>query len=79
MRIAGTPGPMAKILLDHPEARERAAAIEAIAAALGPSPRAAALADGTGGGGPPGLLDAAEWAALKRICGGAAPMRSPGK
>jgi hypothetical protein len=33
MRIAGTPGPTAKILLSHPEARERAAAIEAIAGA----------------------------------------------
>jgi Zn-dependent protease with chaperone function len=69
MRIAGTPGPMAKILLSHPEARERAAAIAAIA---GPARAAtgAALADGTGGGGRagPGLVSAAEWAALKRIC-----------
>jgi Zn-dependent protease with chaperone function len=79
IRIAGTPGPMATILLDHPEAHARAAAIEAIAAALATPPKPPALADGTGGGGPPGLLDAAEWAALKRICGGAAPLRSPGK
>ena len=69
IRIAGTPGPMAKILLDHPEAHERAAAIDAIAAALGPRPpRTPVLADGTGGSASPGLLDAAEWAALKRIC-----------
>jgi Zn-dependent protease with chaperone function len=78
IRIAGTPGPMAKVLLDHPEARERAAAIEAIAAAIGSRPArgTAAFPDGTGGGGPPGLLDAAEWAALKRICGGVAPTAS---
>ena len=72
IRIAGTPGPMARILLDHPEARERAAAIDAIAAALGTRPPTGALADGTGGSAAPGLLDAAEWAALKRICGGPA-------
>jgi Zn-dependent protease with chaperone function len=72
IRIAGTPGPMARILLDHPEARERAAAIDAIAAALGsrPAPRTATLPDGAAGIAPPGLLDAAEWSALKRICGG---------
>jgi Zn-dependent protease with chaperone function len=58
VRIAGTPGPMAKILLDHPEAQERAAAIEALA-----GPRAGSR-DGTD----TPLLDAAEWAALKRIC-----------
>jgi Zn-dependent protease with chaperone function len=80
IRMAGTPGPMATILLDHPEAHQRAAAIEAIAASLGSrsARRTTALADGTGGGGPPGLLDAAEWAALKRICGGpAVTMHSP--
>jgi Zn-dependent protease with chaperone function len=58
VRIAGTPGPMAKILLDHPEAQERAAAIEALAGAR------AGIRDGTD----TPLLDAAEWAALKRIC-----------
>jgi predicted Zn-dependent protease len=56
-RIAGTSGPNAKILLSHPEARERAAAIEAIARAA-PRPQA----NGTA------LLSAAEWTALKRIC-----------
>jgi Zn-dependent protease with chaperone function len=67
MRIAGTPGPMAKILLSHPEARERAAAIAGPVRAVA----TASLADGTGGSGAsagPGLLSAAEWAALKRIC-----------
>lgn len=57
MRIAGTSGPNAKILLSHPEARERAAAIEAIARAA-PRPQT----NGTA------LLSAAEWTALKRIC-----------
>lgn len=57
MRIAGTPGPTAKILLSHPDARERADAIEAIARA---APTAPAPSDG--------LLTGAEWAALKRIC-----------
>jgi Zn-dependent protease with chaperone function len=56
-RIAGTSGPNAKILLDHPEARERAAAIEAIARTAAPA---------QAGGAP--LLSAAEWTALKRIC-----------
>jgi Zn-dependent protease with chaperone function len=65
IRIAGTPGPMSKILLDHPEAQDRAAAINAIAA---PKPRSGTFADGTGG--VAGLVDAAEWAALKKICGG---------
>lgn len=59
MRIAGTSGPNAKILLSHPEARERAAAIEAIA-------RAAPAAPPSPNGG--ALLSAAEWTALKRIC-----------
>ena len=67
MRIAGTPGPTAKILLSHPEARERAAAIEAIVRAA-PTPAAPPLSDGTGGAAPAGLLSAAEWAALKQIC-----------
>jgi Zn-dependent protease with chaperone function len=64
-RIAGTAGPNAKILLSHPEARERAAAIEAIAHAATPSQT---------GGGP--LLSAAEWTALKRICR-AGPQAAP--
>ncbi|MCC6780544.1 MAG: M48 family metallopeptidase [Hyphomicrobiales bacterium] len=52
-RIAGThAGP--KILLDHPETRDRVAAIEA---AAGTAPRRP-------------LLDQAEWAALKSICAG---------
>ena len=56
-RIAGTAGPSAKILLSHPEARERTAAIEAISRAA-----PASTADASA------LLSAAEWAALKRIC-----------
>jgi Zn-dependent protease with chaperone function len=69
LRIAGTPGPMAKILLDHPEAKDRAAAIEALAGPRPPAPPASAsLPDGTGTVAP-GLLDASEWAALKQICG----------
>ncbi|HEY4747844.1 MAG TPA: M48 family metallopeptidase, partial [Steroidobacteraceae bacterium] len=59
IRIAGTPGPMAKILLDHPEAEERAAAIDALARAAPPRPGGADAAT---------LLDESEWAALKRIC-----------
>lgn len=54
-RISGdTPGNFG-ILLDHPTAKERAAAINAIAP---PQSRGATL------------LDGAEWAALKRICAG---------
>jgi Zn-dependent protease with chaperone function len=83
LRIAGTPGPLAKILLDHPEARERAAAIDAIAAGTrphAPLPSPARFADGAGS--PietPGLLDAAEWTALKRICSGPAAKGAPGR
>jgi Zn-dependent protease with chaperone function len=55
LRIAGTPHTGPKLLLDHPEARERAAAIEAIAGSAPTRP----------------LLDGAEWAALKNICAGA--------
>jgi Zn-dependent protease with chaperone function len=69
VRIAGTPGPMAKILLDHPEAKERAAAIEALAGARPPA--------GTAGGA--GLLDASEWAALRRICAPAPQQDQRGK
>jgi Zn-dependent protease with chaperone function len=54
-RIAGTTHPGPRILLDHPETRERVAAIEAIA---GHGPKRA-------------LLDTSEWAALKAICSGA--------
>jgi Zn-dependent protease with chaperone function len=75
-RIAGTPGPMTKILLSHPEARERAAAIEAIARAAPAPPVAPPLSDGTGGAEPAGLLTASEWAALKRICE-ASPQSAP--
>jgi hypothetical protein len=54
LRIAGThEGP--KLLLDHPETRERAAAIDATA---GPPPSRP-------------MLDAADWRALKHICAGA--------
>jgi Zn-dependent protease with chaperone function len=53
-RIAGSTHPGPKILADHPETRERVAAIEAMA---GSGPRRA-------------LLDQAEWAALKAICSG---------
>ncbi len=52
-RIAGTIEPGIKILLDHPQTQQRIAAINAAA-------------------GPPqgkALLEPAEWAALKRICG----------
>jgi predicted Zn-dependent protease len=54
-RIADDKGRGPKILLDHPEAAERIAAINAM-------PRAAAP--------PTPLLDAGEWAALKRVCDG---------
>jgi predicted Zn-dependent protease len=54
-RIAGAIEPGIKILLDHPQTKDRVAAINAAADAL-PSTRQPLLA-------PP------EWAALKRICG----------
>ena len=54
-RIAGAIEPGSKILLDHPETKDRIAAINAAADAA-PSRIMP-------------LLDAAEWAALKRICG----------
>ncbi len=76
LRIAGTPGPMAKILLSHPEARERAAAIEAIARAAAVKPAPPPLSDSAGGVTAPGLLTATEWTALKRICQ-AAPHTPP--
>jgi Zn-dependent protease with chaperone function len=52
LRIAGTTHPGPKILLDHPETRDRVTAIEGMA---GSAPRRA-------------LLDQADWAALKSIC-----------
>ena len=54
-RIAGAIEPGVKILLDHPQTKDRVAAIKAAAAA----PPADAKP----------LLAPAEWAALKRICG----------
>jgi hypothetical protein len=54
-RIAGAIEPGVKILLDHPQTKDRVAAIKAAAAALPGEHRP--------------LLSAAEWAALKRICG----------
>jgi Zn-dependent protease with chaperone function len=76
MRIAGTDGPMPTILLSHPEARERAAAVEAIARAAAVKPAAAPLSDGSGDGPSAGLLTASEWAALKKICQ-TAPQTAP--
>jgi Zn-dependent protease with chaperone function len=52
-RIGGATEPGMKILMDHPETKARVAAINALS-----PPRSGAS-----------LLDAAEWAALKRICG----------
>ncbi len=57
MRIAGESGTNAKILLSHPEARDRADALDAIAHTAPPSQ--------TGGA---ALLSSTEWTALKRIC-----------
>jgi predicted Zn-dependent protease len=54
-RIAGAIEPGVKILLDHPETKERVAAINAAAA--------------TRLGERQPLLSATDWAALKRICG----------
>jgi Zn-dependent protease with chaperone function len=53
-RIGGATEPAMKILLDHPETNARVAAINAMAEATTRAP----------------LLDAAEWAAVKRICSG---------
>jgi Zn-dependent protease with chaperone function len=53
-RIAGTTHPGPKLLLDHPDTRERVAAIEALAAKQPASTRP--------------LLEPSEWAALKNIC-----------
>ena len=53
-KIGGATEPGMKILLDHPETKARVAAINKIASARAPSP----------------FLNAAEWAALKRICAG---------
>jgi predicted Zn-dependent protease len=54
MRIAGTTHPGPTILADHPETRDRVAAIEAMAATT-PGPRRA-------------LLEQTQWAALKAVC-----------
>jgi hypothetical protein len=54
-RIAGAIEPGVKILLDHPQTKERVAAINAAATALSGERRP--------------LLSPPEWAALKRICG----------
>jgi predicted Zn-dependent protease len=51
-KIGGATEPGMKILLDHPETKARVAAINAAVAARSTVP----------------LLDAADWAALKRIC-----------
>jgi Zn-dependent protease with chaperone function len=52
VRIAGKPGGIANFLLDHPEASQRAAALEKVP---GPAQKAT-------------LLDEDGWAALKKIC-----------
>jgi hypothetical protein len=53
-KIGGATEPGMTILLDHPETKARVAAINRLA---GPRPSSP-------------FLDAAEWAALKRICAG---------
>jgi predicted Zn-dependent protease len=55
LRIAGTTHPGPKILIDHPETRDRVAAIDALAPPAPPAPRRP-------------LLDGGEWAALRSIC-----------
>lgn len=54
LRIAGTTHPGPLILLDHPDTKDRVAAINAMAAGSAPTRT---------------LLEPPEWAALKRICG----------
>jgi predicted Zn-dependent protease len=56
LRIEGSTHPGPKLLTDHPDTRDRIAAIEAMAK---PGPRRA-------------LLTEPEWLALKSICGRAA-------
>lgn len=53
-RIAGANHPGMKILLDHPETKDRVTAINAVAPAQSATP----------------LIGSADWAALKRICSG---------
>ena len=53
LRIAGTTHPGPKILADHPDTKDRVAAIEAMALPAAPTRP---------------LLDKAEWAALKSAC-----------
>lgn len=65
LRIAGTGHPGPKILHDHPDTRDRVAAIEALAA-----PASAAASVGRANEPARPLLDPAEWAALKAICAG---------
>jgi Peptidase family M48 len=63
LRIAGTTHPGPKILLDHPETRDRITAIERMAPPPFPPPHA-----GEGRVGARPLLASSEWAALKTIC-----------
>jgi Zn-dependent protease with chaperone function len=65
LRIAGTSHPGPKILFDHPDTRDRVAAIEALA-----PPRSPAPSPGDGSERTRPLLEPAEWAALKAICAG---------
>jgi predicted Zn-dependent protease len=51
-RIVGDKNEGMKLLLDHPETKDRIAAIDAVAVTGAPTP----------------LLDAADWSALKQIC-----------
>jgi len=74
VRIAGTPGAISKFLLSHPAAKDRAAAIATFAGARRDAPP---IADGPDTS--PGLLSAAEWSALKRICDGGARSKPDAK
>src|SRR5437763_743027 len=65
LRIAGTSHGGPKILLDHPDTRDRVAAIEALA-----PPRPSVPSARQAGEPPRPLLDPAEWAAVKAICAG---------
>jgi len=74
VRIAGTSGAISKFLLSHPAAKDRAAAIATFAGARRDAPP---IADGPDTS--PGLLSAAEWSALKRICDGGARSKPDAK
>ncbi len=65
LRIAGTTHSGPQILHDHPETKDRVAAIEAMAAPVPPPSHA-----GHGGEQSRPLLDRASWAALKNVCSG---------